>query len=124
MRETTESAIDRASAPANGEAGTAEQSAIGSAVARYDRAAPRDYAAAAVGDAGWVLPLLGAVLLVSPFIRMASGNGAWPAVVYIFTVWAGLILLAAGLVRRASRAERDGEALDAQERSRSTGAPK
>ena len=64
---------------------------------------------AAVGDAGWALPLLGGVLLISPIIRIAASDqtffGAPSAVAYIFAVWGGLIILASRLARRARRAE-------------------
>ncbi len=65
---------------------------------------------ASAGEVGWALPLLGAALLVSPAIRIVSGDatvfGAPAAFVYIFAAWGLLILLAGRLARRAARAER------------------
>lgn len=67
-------------------------------------------ASLAVGEAGWAAPLLGAALLVSPLIRIASGDGrlfgAPTAFLYLFAVWAALIFFAARMARRAERAER------------------
>lgn len=82
--------------------------------AAVDDAASDRVADAAVGEASWALPLLGAVLLVSPLIRIAAdtpesaaeGGAVLTSFLYIFVCWGGLILLAARLARRADRAER------------------
>ena len=104
MRETPEEPLGQELPPVWREAAEDE-------AAEERNAEPGEQAgAAAVGDAGWALPTLGAVLLVSPFARLSSGDGvlfgAPVVVVYIFGVWAFLIILAARLAYRAEAAER------------------
>lgn len=73
---------------------------------------PRDLAERAMErrkreDAALLVPLLGVVLLMSPFLNIFAGferiAGLPAAYVYVFTVWAGLILLTRKLARRLSR---------------------
>jgi hypothetical protein len=70
--------------------------------------APRPLAREALGrrrrrDAALILPLAGAFLLVSPLLDVfAAGSlfGVPTAVIYVFAVWAGLIVAAGALARR------------------------
>ena len=63
-------------------------------------------------DAAVAVPALGVLLLISPLLNVVAGLdslfGVPAAYVYVFTVWAGLILLTWRLARRLSgSAERD-----------------
>nr|WP_236545162.1 hypothetical protein [Tropicimonas marinistellae] len=64
-------------------------------------------------DAARLLPLLGAILMLLPMI-WAPGEGTSSGVVYLFLVWAGLIVVAAYLERRLSEPLRE---VDRAERS-------
>ncbi|WP_368085970.1 hypothetical protein [Tropicimonas marinistellae] len=66
-----------------------------------------------VMDAARLLPLLGAILMLLPMI-WAPGEGTSSGVVYLFLVWAGLIVVAAYLERRLSEPLRE---VDRAERS-------
>lgn len=58
-------------------------------------------------DLARVLPVLGAVLLVSPLLDMAAGGGQLlgipGGVLYVFGVWSALILATALLARRLNK---------------------
>lgn len=60
-------------------------------------------------DTALLLPALGLVLVMPPFVDLFSGpdtgTGVPPLVIYIFAVWATLIVLGAILARRLSRIE-------------------
>ena len=60
-------------------------------------------------DAALLLPLMGLLLFMPPFVGLLKGPGeiaGVPAlVVYIFVVWAGLIVLGVLLSRRLSVAD-------------------
>lgn len=59
-------------------------------------------------DAAALLPLIGLLLLVTPLVATIPNDSGIPgAFLYIFGVWAGLILLAALLSRRLNRDDRD-----------------
>jgi hypothetical protein len=64
-------------------------------------------------DAARVLPAAGVVLLASPLLDVAAGTGSLfgvPAgVLYIFAVWAGLILFTVRLSRAVTDREGRGE---------------
>ncbi len=61
-------------------------------------------------DLAALLPLLGILLLATPVVSIFTQSGTvfgLPATIfYVFGVWAGLILLAFGLARRATQAKR------------------
>ena len=60
-------------------------------------------------DAAAFLPLIGVILLVSPLMTAIIGgeDSAMPrALIYIFTVWAALIILARLLARRLREEDR------------------
>ncbi len=61
-------------------------------------------------DLAVLLPCLGILLLVTPFVSIFTHSGhvfGLPsAIFYVFGVWAGLIILALGLARRANKANR------------------
>jgi uncharacterized membrane protein len=63
-------------------------------------------------DAAALLPVLGIILLVTPLMMgFTSGNEANPlprAVLYVFGVWGGLIVLAFCLARLLAKDDRDG----------------
>jgi hypothetical protein len=51
-------------------------------------------------DGARMLPIFGFFLLILPMLWPNGAAGAWSGWVYVFVVWAGLIL-AAGLISRA-----------------------
>jgi hypothetical protein len=59
--------------------------------------------------AALVLPIVGAFLLLSPMIRLFAPDQSGPdmagAVVYVFAVWLGLIVLSALIAGRLVKAE-------------------
>ena len=57
-----------------------------------------------LGDAAKMLPILGLVLVLLP-VLWAGSAGTAGGIVYLFTVWALLIAVAAFLSRRLDRAE-------------------
>lgn len=72
-----------------------------------DAAGDPALAAAKTRDAALVLPLLGLGLFTPPVIALFGAGpglfGAPAVVVYLFAVWAGLIIAARGLSRRLRR---------------------
>lgn len=68
-----------------------------------------------VADAAQLLPVLGGLLLLLPILALSDGHGATSrGGMYVFAVWAGLILAAALLSRPLSaRDPRAGSAADA-----------
>lgn len=59
-------------------------------------------------DAAFVVPLVGVTLLVSPILNIFSDGtvaGLPASYVYLFAVWAGLILVTRSLARRLVRGE-------------------
>ena len=60
-------------------------------------------------DLAILLPLLGIILLVTPVVSLFTQSGSvfgLPApIVYVFGIWAGLIVLAFALARRANRVD-------------------
>ena len=60
-------------------------------------------------DTALILPALGVILLVTPFLNIFAGAdrilGMPAAYVYVFAVWAGLILLTRRLARRLSQGD-------------------
>ena len=58
-----------------------------------------------LGDAGRLVPLLGIVLMFVPILWVAEKSTA-SALIYIFTVWALLILVIAALSRALGRLAR------------------
>lgn len=60
-------------------------------------------------DAAMVAPFVGTIALCPPFVWIASGPGAGlQSILYVFGVWALLILGTALLMRRLGAAERGG----------------
>lgn len=59
----------------------------------------------------WLLPALGAALIMTPVIRIFAVDvrlfGAPLIMIYVFGVWAALILIAARLASLDARADRD-----------------
>lgn len=69
----------------------------------------RSQIARKLGDAAWFLPLVGVLLLATPLISAVTGEGeaVLPrALLYIFGVWAALIVLAAFLAHRLKDEEK------------------
>lgn len=70
--------------------------------------ARRAYRLRRLTDAARLLPVVGTFLILLP-VFWRGANGAAPATaaggVYLFAVWAGLILVAAVIARRLGRAE-------------------
>jgi peptidoglycan/LPS O-acetylase OafA/YrhL len=59
-------------------------------------------------DAARLLPILGFLLLLLPLLwGQAEGNGAGRTVVFVFCVWALLIIVAASLAPGLARPESD-----------------
>ena len=69
-----------------------------------------------LGDAARFLPLLGIVLLLVP-ILWADGAGTSGAMIYIFSVWALLILVIGLLSRALARAGAEAADPDSSENS-------
>ena len=62
-------------------------------------------------DLAVLLPCLGILLLITPVVSIFTQSGHFlglpTPVFYIFGVWAGLIILAFGLARMASKADQE-----------------
>lgn len=73
-------------------------------MARKERDGPRDEAnrQRRLGDAAKFLPVLAAILMIVPAL-WASGTPTSVALVYIFTIWGGMILVIAFLSRALAR---------------------
>jgi len=65
-----------------------------------------------VADAARLLPVIGAMLFLIPILAAGSGDGATTARggIYVFVVWAGLIVVTATLSRPLSRRESEADA--------------
>jgi len=71
----------------------------------------RRFSSRRLNDMAIIAPLLGFVLLAPPVIGLFATKGtifgAPVILVYLFTVWFGLILIAAILSRRLARSEKN-----------------
>lgn len=74
--------------------------------------ARRSYRRRRLGDGARLLPVLGVILWLMPMLWGGPGDATTPtarAMLWIFGVWAGLILLTAVVSRRLSRHESAGQ---------------
>jgi len=79
----------------------------------------RTYRRRRLMDAARLLPVIGAVLFLVPILWMqmpGDGPGTARAAVYVFCVWAGLIVLAVWVSRRLSDGSPTGEEREGRER--------
>ena len=60
-----------------------------------------------------LLAIGGGLLLGWPVIHIAGERGHWAVYIYVFSVWAGLIVLLALVARTIARSARDTESADA-----------
>lgn len=71
---------------------------------RFDAAARRGRRVRRAAQAALLLPVVGVILLVSPVITAITGSleesGISGAILYVFGIWAALIIAAFALARR------------------------
>lgn len=60
-------------------------------------------------DAGRLLPIFGLLLLILPALGQSDAGGAGQTAIYLFVVWALLIVAAAALAPSLSRTESEAE---------------
>ena len=68
-----------------------------------------------LGEAAKLVPILAGVLMLVP-VLLVAGSATSSALVYVFTVWAILIVLSVFLSRALTRSLRTGEPKDAPHR--------